>query len=122
MKMQLKSKIKEQLIQEQTEVPDQTEQLVNEDQQGVPNPAIPRDEQNDSVQAEQNNNQVNDLEPTTVPTREFVPKPWKYQKCHPLDLMISDLNKGTQTTSQMRNFCAHFDFLSTLDPKITKKL
>ena len=41
----------------------------------------------------------------------------KYQKCHPLDLIISDLNKGTQTKFQIRNFCAHFAFLSTLEPK-----
>ena len=33
--------IGEQLIQEQTEVPDQAEQPVNEDQQDVPNPAVP---------------------------------------------------------------------------------
>ena len=70
-----KRTVREQLIQEQTEVLDQTEQLVNEDQQGVPNQAVPRDEQNDTVEAEQNNNQVNDPKPTTVPTREFMPKP-----------------------------------------------
>ena len=44
-------------------------------------------------------------------------KPWKHQNSHPLDLMISDLNKGIQTRSQMRNVCAHFAFLSTLEPK-----
>ena len=44
-------------------------------------------------------------------------KPWKHQKSHPLDLIISDFNKGIHTRSQMRNFCAHFAFLSTLKPK-----
>ena len=53
----------------------------------------------------------------TVPTKEFVPKPWKYQKYHPLNLIVNDLNKGTQTRSQMRNFCTHFAFLSSLVPK-----
>ena len=90
---------------------------MNEDQQAVPNTAIPRNEQTDAADNEQNNNQVNDPEPTTVPAREFVPKPWRYKKCHPLDLIVGDLNKGTQTTSQMRNFCAHFTFLSTLETK-----
>ena len=32
-------------------------------------------------------------------------------------MIISDLNKGTQTRSQIRNFCAHFAFLSILEPK-----
>ena len=50
-----------------------------------------------------------------------MPKPWKYQKCHPLDLIINDLNKGTQTRSQMRKLCAHFVFLSTLEPKNHKE-
>ena len=106
--------IAEQLILEQTEVPDQAEQPVNEDQHGVPNLVVPRNEQNDQVEAEQNIGQVSDPISSTVPTREFVPKPWKYKKCHPLDSIISDLNKGTQTRSQMRNFCARFAFLSTL--------
>ena len=122
MKVQDQRTVGEQLIQEQIEVPDNTERLVNEDQQVVPNTVVPRNEQTDPVEVEQNNNQFNDPNHTTVPTREFVPKPWKYQKCHPLDLIVSDLNKETTTRSQMRNFCAHFAFLSTLEQKITKKL
>ena len=56
-----KRTVREQLIQEQTEVLDQTEQLVNQDQPAVPNPAVPRNEQTDLVEAEQNNNQVSEL-------------------------------------------------------------
>ena len=45
--------IGEQLIQEETELPNQEEeQPVYEDQQGVPNPAVPRNEQNDPEEAE----------------------------------------------------------------------
>ena len=117
MKEQDQRTVGEQLIQEQIEVPDNTKQLVNEDQQAVPNTAVLRNKQTNPAENEQNKNQVNDPEPTTVPTREFVPKPWRYQKCHPLDLIVSDLNERTQTKSQMRNFYAHFAFLSTLEPK-----
>ncbi|XP_057543344.1 uncharacterized protein LOC130821570 [Amaranthus tricolor] len=42
----------EQLIQEQTKVPDETEQQVNEDQQAVPNPSFLKNEQTDPVEAE----------------------------------------------------------------------
>ena len=66
----------EQLIQQEAEVSDQNqEQPVNHEQQTVPNPAVPTNEQIHSVKAEQNNNQDNNPEPSTVPTREFVPKP-----------------------------------------------
>ena len=107
----------EQQIQNETEVPDlEEEQPVNDNQQGVPNLAVPTNEQNDQAEAEQNVNQVSDPVSTIVPIREFVPEPWKHQKSHPLDLIISDLNKGIQNRSQMRNFCAHFAFLSTLEP------
>ena len=69
--------IGEQLIQEQIEVPNNTEQLANEDQQAIPNTIVPSNEQTYPAENEQNNNQVNDPEPTTVPTREFVPIPWR---------------------------------------------
>ena len=52
-----------------------------------------------------------------VPIRDFQPKPWKHQKSHPLDLIISDIGKGTQTRSQLRNFCAHGAFLSIIEPR-----
>ena len=65
------------------------------DQQAITNLTVPINEQTDLVEAEQNNNQVNDPKPTKVPPREFVPKSWRYKKCHPLDLIVSDLNKGT---------------------------
>ena len=66
---------REQQIQEETKVPDQVEQPKNEDQQDVPNLAVPRKEQNDPEEAEQHINQVSDPVCTTVPIREFVPKP-----------------------------------------------
>ena len=82
MKEQNQGTAGEQPIQEDAERSDQDQELpVHQDQQTVPNPAIPIYEQVDPV-AEQNNNETNDPEHTTVPTREFVPKPWKYQKCH----------------------------------------
>ncbi|XP_021725053.1 uncharacterized protein LOC110692355 [Chenopodium quinoa] len=56
-----------------------------------------------------------------VTIQTFQPKPWKHQKSHPLDKIISDLCKGTQTRSQMRNFCAFNAFLSTLEPRNHKE-
>ena len=47
----------------------------------------------------------------------FVLRPWKHQSSHPLDLIMSNMEKGTQTRSQMRNFCAFQAFLSMLEPK-----
>ncbi|XP_021741693.1 nudix hydrolase 19, chloroplastic-like isoform X4 [Chenopodium quinoa] len=56
-----------------------------------------------------------------VTIQTFQPKPWKHQKSHPLDKIISDLCKGTQTRSQMRNFCSFNAFLSTLEPRNHKE-
>ncbi|XP_021766699.1 uncharacterized protein LOC110731177 [Chenopodium quinoa] len=53
---------------------------------------------------------------TFIPAQSFQPKPWKHQRSHPLDKIISDLSKGTQTRSQLRKFCAFNAFLSTLEP------
>ena len=50
------------------------EQPVLQNQQTVSNPAVPTDEQADP-EAEQNNNQADETEHSTVPTREFLPKP-----------------------------------------------
>ena len=74
---------------QETEVPNQVDQGVNEDEG----------------------------QETQIPARDFAPKPWKYKDSHPVDLIISDLQKGTQTRSQLRNFCAFFSFLSTMEPK-----
>ncbi|XP_021766287.1 uncharacterized protein LOC110730772 [Chenopodium quinoa] len=52
-----------------------------------------------------------------VPAREFQPRPFKYQGSHPTDLIISDVGKGTQTTSQMRNYCVFHAFLFILEPR-----
>ena len=71
MKHQDQRTIGEQQNEEQIKVLDNKKQLVNEDQLNVPSPAVPRNEQTDQAENEQNNNQVNDPEPTTVPTREI---------------------------------------------------
>lgn len=56
----------------------------------------------------------------TVPIVNFQPRSWKHKSSHPLDLIISDINKGTQTRSQLRNFCAFFAFLSDMEPKTSE--
>ncbi|XP_021718849.1 uncharacterized protein LOC110686539 [Chenopodium quinoa] len=40
-----------------------------------------------------------------------------YRGSHPTDLIISDIGKGTQTRSQMRNYCTFHAFLSILEPR-----
>ena len=52
-----------------------------------------------------------------VPVRDFHPRNSRYEKSHPTNLIISDISKGTQTRSQLRNFSAFQAFLSTLEPK-----
>ena len=37
---------------------------------------------------------------------------WKYQKSHPLDQILTDLNSGVQTRSRLKNFYAFYAFLS----------
>lgn len=49
---------------------------------------------------------------TVVETRNFKPKPWKNPSSHTLNLIISDIQKGTQNISQMNNICAFFSFIS----------
>ncbi|XP_021734165.1 uncharacterized protein LOC110700891 [Chenopodium quinoa] len=60
----------------------------------------------------------NGAEPERLyPIKDFTPKRWKHQKSHPMDMIMSDITKGTQTRSQLRNFCAFYSFLSTMEPK-----
>ena len=56
-------------------------------------------------------------ENATTPVAQFQPKPWKHQKSHPMELIVSDIRKGTQTRSQLRNFCAFHAFLSIFEPR-----
>jgi len=42
---------------------------------------------------------------------------WKYQKSHPLDQILTDLNSGVQTRSRLKSFCAFYAFLSLIKPK-----
>lgn len=47
----------------------------------------------------------------------LTPRPWKYQNSHLLDQIISNMNKGVQTRSSVKNFCAFSAFLSNVEPK-----
>ncbi|GAB2296671.1 hypothetical protein Dimus_038435 [Dionaea muscipula] len=42
---------------------------------------------------------------------------WKYQSFHPLDQIISDIEKGVQTRSDLNNFYLFSRFLSYIEPK-----
>ena len=75
MKVQDQGTAGEQPIQEAERSDHDQELPVHQDQQTVPNAAVPTNQQVDPEEVELNNNQANDPEPTTVPTREFVPKP-----------------------------------------------
>jgi len=49
------------------------------------------------------------------------PRPSKHQSLHPLDQILSDLNTGVQTRSQLKNFCTFYAFLSNVEPKNVNK-
>ena len=46
-----------------------------------------------------------------------IPRPRKHQSLHPLDQILSELNTGVQTRSQLRNFYAFYAFLYDIEPK-----
>ena len=48
---------------------------------------------------------------TQEATRRFDPKPWKHRNYHPLELITSDIEKGTQTRSQIKIFLCLSCFL-----------
>jgi len=47
----------------------------------------------------------------------LTPRPWKYQSSHPLDQILSNINMGVQIRSKLKNYCAFYAFLSTIEPK-----
>ena len=47
----------------------------------------------------------------------LTPRPWKHQSSYPPDQILSDLNTGVQTRSQLKNLCAFYAFLSDIEPK-----
>ncbi|XP_019226852.1 PREDICTED: uncharacterized protein LOC109208237 [Nicotiana attenuata] len=48
-------------------------------------------------------------------------RPWKHQRSHPLENIISDQNAGVQTRSSLRNLRALTTFLSRVEPKTIKE-
>ena len=74
-KFKIKGTAGEQLFPEEAERHNHNLELsVQQDQQTVPNLAVPTEEQANLV-AEQNDDQADETEHATVLTREFVPKP-----------------------------------------------
>ncbi|XP_074283797.1 uncharacterized protein LOC141608335 [Silene latifolia] len=73
-----------------------------------------------TVQSEATNDEQNQTEPSTVQstpeTETFVPRRWKHQSSHPMDNILTDIHEGVKTRSSLRNFCAHYSFLSELEP------
>ena len=47
----------------------------------------------------------------------LTPRPWKHQRSHPLDQILSDINTGVQTRSKLKKFCAFYAFSSNIGPK-----
>ncbi|XP_021747709.1 uncharacterized protein LOC110713568 [Chenopodium quinoa] len=73
----------------------------------VPSPKIQEEQSHEETGKEEEPEEAEEEVPQIgVPAREFHPKPFKYQGSYPIDLIISDIGRGTQTRSQMRNFCA----------------
>ena len=56
------------------------------------------------------NESTEELQAEGTTIRRFQLKPWKHQNSHPLELIISDIEMGTQTRSQLKNFCAFHVF------------
>jgi len=50
-------------------------------------------------------------------TASFTPRAWKHQSSYLFDQIISDVNTGVQTRSQLKNFCAFYAFLSNVELK-----
>jgi len=94
----------------------QEEEPLNQEE--VPQPELEETTAEEPVEVtEQTRGTEAEITQVGVPLRDFQPKPWKHQKSHPTELIISDIHKGTQTRSQLRNFCAFQAFLSTMEPK-----
>ena len=65
----------------------------------------PKDEEHGEVQD-------GEVEPS-----QSLPKYWRYTTNHPKDLIIGDVSKGVTTRSKLHDICAHFAFLSHIEPK-----
>ncbi|XP_021719173.1 FK506-binding protein 5-like [Chenopodium quinoa] len=73
----------------------------------VPNQENPEEQDHGESSNKENGEETEEEVPQIgVPAREFQPKPFRYRGSHPTDLIISDNGRGTQTRSQLRNFCA----------------
>ena len=53
----------------------------------------------------------------SVSVDPLTPRPWKHQRSHPLDQILSDINTGVQTRSKLKNVCAFYAFFSNIEPK-----
>ncbi|XP_021747557.1 uncharacterized protein LOC110713413 [Chenopodium quinoa] len=118
------------LQKQQVKIVEQTNPEANEDKEMENAPGTPPQEQNQNqneedpveVQTEAQERvpteePVNNDQERLYPVKDFTPKQWKYHKSHPVDAIMSDIIKGTQTRSQLRNFCAFDAFLSSMEPK-----
>ncbi|XP_021743854.1 uncharacterized protein LOC110709902 [Chenopodium quinoa] len=84
----------------------------------VPNQENPEEQDHGEPGNKENGEETEEEVPQIgVPAREFQPKPFRYRGSHPTDLIISDIGRGTQTRSQLRNFCAFQAFLSIIEPR-----
>jgi len=51
----------------------------------------------------------------------LTPRPWNHQSSYLFYQILSDLNTGVQTISQLKNFYAFYAFLSNIEPKNVNK-
>ncbi|XP_074296926.1 uncharacterized protein LOC141627589 [Silene latifolia] len=73
-----------------------------------------------SVHSTNTNIEQNRTESSTVQSKPepetFVPRRWKHQSSHLIDNILIDIHEGVKTRSSLENFCAHYSFLSELEP------
>ncbi|XP_021718968.1 uncharacterized protein LOC110686665 [Chenopodium quinoa] len=85
----------------------------------VPNQENPEERDHGEPGNKENGEEIEEEVPQIgVPAREFQPKPFRYRGSHPTYLIISDIGRGTQTRSQLRNFCPrHFNVQRESHPR-----
>ncbi|XP_074298014.1 uncharacterized protein LOC141628816 [Silene latifolia] len=53
---------------------------------------------------------------STPELETFVPRRWKHQSSHPMDNILTVIHEGVKTRSLLKKICAHYSFLSELEP------